>query len=204
MMSPLPAKHRIIKAQALIKGKQTVASRFLCVVCILMGVILSVPASMPAHAISLSNKHLSTAIYDVALAVMTDEKFAEADTLLTQSLLANPANAQAFALKGRAQAKLGHAREGRRFQNLALNIEPDYLQAILWAGEASLKLQDKDDADARLARLSKLCGTCAAFQQLQNALATFDKTRIVAALKTPPKKPTAPKSAPKGKQQNDQ
>ncbi len=133
---------------------------------------------IPAGAVSVVNKQLSDAIYDSALPLAEAEKLEEADKLLTQALLANPANAKAFALKGQMQIKLENIREGWRLQNIALNIEPNYLPALLWAGEAAIALKDRVDAEKHLARLKKICGTCAEFEQLQKSLAAL-----------PPRKP---------------
>lgn len=140
--------------------------------CLALVVLLtSIMFPSVAQATSVENTRLSDIILASARPLIEQEKLAEADHLLSQALLVNPANARAFALKGQVKLKLDNPTEGRRLQDLALNIEPDYLQAIVWAGETSIVLDDLDDAEKRLSRLDKLCGNCAEFVKLQQSIA---------------------------------
>ncbi|MDD9841710.1 MAG: hypothetical protein OXU76_03480, partial [Alphaproteobacteria bacterium] len=122
------------------------------------------------------------------------------DAQLTHALLANPANAEAFILKGRIAALQNDPAEARRFIDLGLNIQPDHLEAILWAGQAALALDDRPDAEKRLKRLVKLCGTCDAQKQLQKEM-TLSAAKKVAAKtqidKTQIDKTQAKKNKPK-------
>jgi len=122
------------------------------------------------------------------------EKFMQIDAQLTHALLANPANAEAFILKGRIAALQNDPEEARRLIDLGLNIQPDNIEGILWAGQAALALDDRADAEKRLERLIKLCGTCDAQKQLQKEM-TISASEKVAA-KTPTDKAQVKKPKP--------
>jgi len=115
------------------------------------------------------------------------KQFTQIDAQLTHALLANPANADAFILKGRIAALQNDAEEARRLIDLGLNIQPDNIEGILWAGQASLALDDRADAEKRLERLIKLCGTCDAQKQLQKEMTVSADKKIAA--KTQAKNP---------------
>jgi len=122
------------------------------------------------------------------------EQFMQIDAQLTHALLANPANAEAFILKGRIAALQNDPEEARRLIDLGLNIQPDNIEGILWAGQAALALDDRADAEKRLERLIKLCGTCDAQKQLQKEM-TISASEKVAA-KTPTDKAQVKKPKP--------
>lgn len=121
-------------------------------------------------AASLEMTRLSDKLYAEANTAIAAKNLDNADSLLTQSLIANPANAAAFILKGHIAGLQDNPEEARRLIDLGLNIDPGNLQAVLWAGEAALAMDDMEDADIRLSRLQKLCGDCAEYRQLQSAL----------------------------------
>lgn len=116
--------------------------------------------AVPGQAASVKNQKLSAVLLSSAQALVDDGVYQEADQLLTQSMLADPANDAAFALKGRVQLLMDNPKEGRRLLDLALNIRPDNQQAVFLAGQASLSLKDFDDAEIRVERLQELCGAC--------------------------------------------
>jgi len=127
------------------------------------------------------------------------EQFMQIDAQLTHALLANPANAEAFILKGRIAALQNEPEEARRLIDLGLNIQPDNIEGILWAGQAALALDDRADAEKRLERLIKLCGTCDAQKQLQKEMTiSADKTPAgeKVAAKTPTDKAQVKKPKP--------
>lgn len=153
-------------------------------------------APLPLQAASVEMMRLSDALLAEAQASFTKTnsakdkakpaQFAQIDAQLTHALLANPANAEAFILKGRIAALQNDPAEARRLIDLGLNIQPDHIEAILWAGQAALALDDRADAEKRLERLVKLCGACDAQKQLQKEM-TISTSKKVAA-KTPAKK----------------
>ena len=153
----------------------TVLYRFsICALMVPVMLLIAGAGSGGALAASLEMTRLSDTLYAEANSAMTAKNLDNADSLLTQSLVANPANAAAFILKGHIAGLQDNPEEARRLIDLGLNIDPGNLQAVLWAGEASLALDDREDADIRLTRLQKLCGDCAEYRQLQAALEAGD------------------------------
>ena len=167
-------------------------------------------APFTSQAASVEMMRLSNALLAEAQAAFTqassakdkakNEQFMQIDAQLTHALLANPANAEAFILKGRIAALQNDPAEARRFIDLGLNIQPDHLEAILWAGQAALALDDRPDAEKRLKRLVKLCGTCDAQKQLQKEMTLSAAKKVAAktqAAKTQIDKTQAKKNKPK-------
>ncbi len=109
---------------------------------------------------------LSKKLYLEADLAFKNKELEKANDLLTQSLLANPANADAFFLKGHLSNLNEDPAEGLRLISRGLNINPKDLTALLWAGEAAVTLEDFEEADIHLKRLEKLCGDCAEQQTL--------------------------------------
>jgi tetratricopeptide (TPR) repeat protein len=96
-------------------------------------------------------------------------------------LLANPANADAFFLKGHLSNLNEDPAEGLRLISRGLNINPKDLTALLWAGEAAVTLEDFEEADIHLKRLEKLCGDCIEQQTLLSMIEDSDPQDKVAS-----------------------
>ena len=122
--------------------------------------------SQPLTAATSDMEMLSKKLYLEADLAFKNKELDKADNLLTQSLLANPANADAFFLKGHLSSLNEDPAEGLRLISRGLNINPKDLKALLWAGEAAVSLEDFEEADIHLKRLEKLCGDCAEQQTL--------------------------------------
>jgi uncharacterized protein HemY len=110
-----------------------------------------------------------------------NKELEKANDLLTQSLLANPANADAFFLKGHLSNLNEDPAEGLRLISRGLNINPKDLTALLWAGEAAVTLEDFEEADIHLKRLEKLCGDCNEQQTLLSMIEDADPQDKVAS-----------------------
>ncbi len=143
-------------------------------------------AQLPLEAASVKNQRLAEDVLASAQSLVDEQNYSEADKLLTQSMLADPSNASAFALKGRVQFLLENIEEARRLLDFALNISPDNVQAVFWAGQASLALKDFEDTEMRLKRLKWLCDNCENYQSLKAQLA---ETRTKLAIDETSKKP---------------
>lgn len=122
--------------------------------------------SQPVMAATPDMEVLSKKLYLEADLAFKNKELEKANDLLTQSLLANPANADAFFLKGHLSNLNEDPAEGLRLISRGLNINPKDLTALLWAGEAAVTLEDFEEADVHLKRLEKLCGDCKEQQTL--------------------------------------
>ena len=138
---------------------------------LILALVIGMAAPVSLSAATLVNERLSNVILASARSMVDDDKFDKADELLTQAMLADPANAHAFALKGFVQSQLERHNEALRLIDIALAIEPDNLQAVFWAGQAATKLENLEEAEKRLARLKTLCGEC---EQVSLLLADID------------------------------
>jgi tetratricopeptide (TPR) repeat protein len=127
---------------------------------------------------------LSKKLYFEADLAFKNKELEKANDLLTQSLLANPANADAFFLKGHLSNLNEDPAEGLRLISRGLNINPKDLTALLWAGEAAVTLEDFEEADIHLKRLEKLCGDCAEQQTLLSMIEDADPQDKVASDKS--------------------
>jgi len=92
-------------------------------------------------------------------------------TALTAALSSNPDNADVLNLLGYAYRKSGDLAQSAQFYTAALTADPDHLGALEYQGELFIMLGDIAAAEANLARLTALCGTCHAQEELAEALA---------------------------------
>ena len=127
---------------------------------------------------------LSKKLYLEADLAFKNKELEKANDLLTQSLLANPANADAFFLKGHLSNYNEDPAEGLRLILRGLNINPNHLTALLWAGKAAVTLEDFKEADVYLKRLEKLCGDCTEQQTLLSMIENADPQDNVASDKS--------------------
>lgn len=137
-------------------------------VLLMLGLPLTV---LSARAATSELQDLSRKLFAEADLAFQNRDLEKADSLLTQSLLADPANAEAFFLKGHVSSLNEDPEEGLRLISRGLNINPKDVKARLWAGEAAVSLEDFEEAGVHLERLEKLCGAC----DEQQALAALIK-----------------------------
>ena len=137
--------------------------------------------SQPLMAATADMEVLSKKLYLEADLAFKNKELEKANDLLTQSLLANPANADAFFLKGHLSNLNEDPAEGLRLISRGLNINPKDLTALLWAGEAAVTLEDFEEADVHLKRLEKLCGDCTEQQTLLSMIKDADPQDKVAS-----------------------
>ncbi len=91
--------------------------------------------------------------------------------LLTPIVEADPRNADALNLMGFASRKAGHLRNAATYYQAALSVDPNHLGALEYQGELFLMTGDRAGAEANLARLQGLCGSCEEEADLAAALA---------------------------------
>lgn len=96
--------------------------------------------------------------------------FAAALPILKQITGAEPANADAWNLRGFASRKLGDLEGAARAYDRALTLKPDHLGALEYQGELFLMQGNRAGAEANLARLKTLCGSCEEAEDLADAL----------------------------------
>jgi len=97
--------------------------------------------------------------------------YAGALRLLQPIVAAEPGNADALNLVGYASRKLGRLDQAATFYRAALAVDPNHLGALEYQGELFVMTGDTAAAQANLAKLQGLCGSCEAEEDLAAALA---------------------------------
>ena len=106
---------------------------------------------------------------------LLQQKAEAADSLLNLALTADPGNARAFLLKGKAQTALGNKDEGLRLVSVGLEIEPGDTEGLRLKGEYAAGLGQLEEAKTALSRLRTVCDApCAAADELAQLI---DKAR---------------------------
>ncbi len=142
-----------------------------CVIMLLVAFVMS----GPAYAVSDKYRDLSARLTVDAEQKLLQEKSSEADELLNLALTADPGNARAFLLKGKAQTALGNAEEGLRLVTVGLEIEPGDQEGLRLKGEFAAGLGKIEDAETALSRLRSICDApCAEAEDLSQVI---DKAR---------------------------
>jgi Flp pilus assembly protein TadD len=97
--------------------------------------------------------------------------YAGALALLRPIVAAEPGNADALNLVGFASRKLGQLDQAASFYEAALAVDPNHQGALEYQGELFVMTGNLAGAQANLAKLQALCGTCEAEEDLAAALA---------------------------------
>lgn len=106
-----------------------------------------------------------------ARAAIAAQDWAGAIALLTPVVQAQGGNADALNLMGYASRKAGHLQNAATYYEAALKADPRHLGALEYQGELFLMTGDRAGAEANLARLQDLCGSCEEARDLAEALA---------------------------------
>ncbi|MEQ8394316.1 tetratricopeptide repeat protein [Thalassobaculum sp.] len=112
--------------------------------------------------------------YDKAVALIDDERYAEAIPLLELAVKKNPKSPDAWSQLGYASRKSGNWKAGEGYYAKALALDPDHQEAIEYLGELYLETNRPDEAKAQLAKLVKLCPDgCEARSELEEAMEAY-------------------------------
>jgi Flp pilus assembly protein TadD len=142
--------------------------------------LLTAPASAMAPAPSTEEPADGAKMsdYDRAMALIDDERYAEAVPLLQAVVKREPKNADAWSQLGFASRKSGNWKEGEGFYAKALALDPNHQEAMEYLGELYLETGRPEQAAALLARLVKLCPDgCEARSELEEAIEEHARSR---------------------------
>ena len=129
----------------------------------------------PALAISDKYRDLSARLVTDAEQELLQQKAEAADNILNLALTADPGNARAFLLKGKAQTTLGNKDEGLRLISVGLEIEPGDFEGLRLQGEYAANLGQIEEAETALNRLRTICDApCVSADELAQLI---DKAR---------------------------
>lgn len=106
-------------------------------------------------------------------------EFDAARRALELAMVADPKNARAIVLLGRAHAGLGNPDITEKYFNTALSISPDDPQILLIVGKSDIAKGEFDAAREKLRRLTVLCGeTCPQTLALTRAMRKSGGARV--------------------------
>lgn len=109
-------------------------------------------------------------LYEYAYVLARFDRFDEAASLL--DLLQDPETPPALNVRGFVTRKMGKIDEGIGYYMKALELNPDYVQAREYLGEAYIAQGKPDMAREQLAEIEKRCGnTCREYAMLAEAIA---------------------------------
>jgi Flp pilus assembly protein TadD len=101
------------------------------------------------------------------------KKWADAAASFKKVVATNPNNADAYNLLGYSSRWLGKYEEAFAAYDKALALDPKHKGALEYSGIAYLKVNQKDKAEAQLARLKTICATCEETTDLAKAIAAY-------------------------------
>ncbi len=133
-------------------------------------------ALFPAQAAKYSrqSEKVSELLLGDGIALVQREQFEDAIKLFEQAVVAYPKNAQAYSYLGFAHQQTGNLPDAKKFFGIALAIDPDEVRALNWGGQSDLSSDDLDAAQAKLDRLSRVCGpSCSEYKDLYAAVNDF-------------------------------
>lgn len=101
------------------------------------------------------------------------KNWAQAATSFKKVVADNPKNADAYNLLGYSSRWLGKYDEAFAAYDKALALDPKHKGALEYSGVAYLKVNQKDKAEAQLAKLKVICATCEETTDLTKAIAAY-------------------------------
>lgn len=133
--------------------------------------VSAVVLALPAYAVSDKYRDLSARLVTDAEQKLLQADADGADELLNLALTADPGNARAFVLKGKAQTALGNADEGLRLVTVGLEIEPGDQEGLQLKGEYAAALGKVEEAESALSLLRSICDApCGAAEDLSQKI----------------------------------
>ncbi len=104
------------------------------------------------------------------------KKWADAAASFKKAVASNPNNADAYNLLGYSSRWMGKYDEAFAAYDKALALDPKHKGALEYSGVAYLKVNEKDKAEAQLAKLKAICTTCEETTDLAKAIAEYKPT----------------------------
>jgi len=117
---------------------------------------------------------VSEILIDSGISALDKEKLDDARQTFEQAVVADPSNAKAFSYLGYAHYRKGDRALAKKYFSIALDIDPNERHALSWGGQVDLAAADLEGAEAKLLRLSRLCGTdCSEYKILSDAVSSY-------------------------------
>jgi Flp pilus assembly protein TadD len=111
--------------------------------------------------------------FAVGKKAIDSKNWAQAASSFSKVVAQNPKNADAYNYLGYSNRWLGKYPEAFTAYDKALALNPKHKGALEYSGIAYLKTNQKDKADAQLARLKAICANCEETNDLAKAVADY-------------------------------
>jgi Tfp pilus assembly protein PilF len=143
---------------------------------VFLALVVALASSPAAYAGKYTERYakVSEALVAKGRAALEKGDYEAASQAFEQAVVANPHNALGFTYLGVTKLRMGEKPLAKKYFDTALEIDPNQVQALSWAGQADLSASNLESAEAKLQRLSRLCGpNCAEYKQLSEAVSSY-------------------------------
>lgn len=127
-----------------------------------------------AHAVDARSERASLRLAEKGVAAAAEGRFEEAQRLLEEAIVSNPANADAFAELAAVHKTAGNPKLARKYYVIALEIDPVLPAALGGLARLNVDAGDRDAAEILLRKLRATCPACAETRDLERALAGIE------------------------------
>lgn len=123
-----------------------------------------------AHAVDASSERASVSLTEKGVAAARTGQLVEAQRLFEEAVVANPANARAYAELAAVQNARGNSKLARKYYVIALSIDPVFPAALAGLARLNIMAGDKDAAKLLLDKLRLSCPACNETREVERAL----------------------------------
>lgn len=127
-----------------------------------------------AHAVDARSERASLRLAEKGVAAAAERRFEEAQRLLEEAIVSNPANADAFTELAAVHKTAGNPKLARKYYVIALEIDPVLPAALGGLARLNVEAGDRDAAETLLRKLRATCPACAETRDLERSLAGIE------------------------------
>lgn len=127
-----------------------------------------------AHAVDARSEQASLRLAEKGLAAAAEGRLEEAQRLLEEAVVSNPANANAFAELAAVHRAAGNPKFARKYYVIALEIDPVLPAALGGLARLNIEAGDRDAAAILLQKLHASCPSCTETREVERALADIE------------------------------
>ncbi|GMV61426.1 MAG: hypothetical protein AMXMBFR74_05950 [Parvibaculum sp.] len=129
---------------------------------------------LAAHAVDARSERASLRLAEKGVAAAAEGRLEEAQRLLEEAVVSNPANANAYAELAAVQNAAGNPRLARKYYVIALEIDPVLPAALGGLARLNVDAGDRDAAEILLQKLRATCPVCAEIRDIERAIADIE------------------------------
>lgn len=127
-----------------------------------------------AHAVDARAGQASLRLAEKGVTAAAEGRFEEAQRLLEEAIVSNPANADAFAELAAVHKAAGNPKLARKYYVIALEIDPVLPAALGGLARLNVEAGDRDAAAVLLRKLHASCPSCAETREVERTLADIE------------------------------